>query len=569
MATNPSSLINKRLSLISKLNIRYEGILYSVDSAAQAVALANVRSFGTEDREAEKFVPPSQDVYEFIIFRGSDIKDLVVPNERAPVPTQRPQYDPAIMASGAPGGQGPFMGFPPSSFGGVQPPQSFPYAPGSPYSNWGNNGNYFSSNWGGPNAPTSSVARPPASQSAGLEPPNLVPQQQAQPSAQLSQQSPQIQAQIQAVAQAQAQALQAQAQAKAQAQAHAQASAQAKQAKALAQAQAQAQAQAKAQAQTEEDPTSSPPQELVAFELDELPSHISDSIYDALEPTKRSNDSRNNNNKERGPRQQRSTQRSNDRNVSSQGGRGRNTQQQWKEINPTDDSEAETSESGTQRSANSPVGNSNIRGGYRGTGARGKGRGGRNIEGNKSEGNRSEGNRNVSRRRNEPREPAKNRGGQAIPSALFDLEASTAQFDKESVYNDINENLSRPAEDTEDEGAYSNTGFFDTLSCETLEKKTRPTREDWAEQRKIDTETFGSEAGRVHFSGSRRGGRGRGRAGTRGRGRLNTSTPAPPSGEDKPERSYNVRGRAKAKPKVFRPVQREDESSPSEPSEGQ
>jgi hypothetical protein len=41
MATNPSSLINKRLSLISKLNIRYEGILYSVDSAAQALALAN------------------------------------------------------------------------------------------------------------------------------------------------------------------------------------------------------------------------------------------------------------------------------------------------------------------------------------------------------------------------------------------------------------------------------------------------------------------------------------------------------------------------------------------------
>lgn len=115
MATNPSSLINKRLSLISKLNIRYEGILYSVDSAAQAVALANgtfrkfsssqsnslVRSFGTEDRETEKFVPPSQDVYEFIIFRGSDIKDLIVPNERpSPVPTpQRPQYDPAIMAS--------------------------------------------------------------------------------------------------------------------------------------------------------------------------------------------------------------------------------------------------------------------------------------------------------------------------------------------------------------------------------------------------------------------------------------------------------------------------------------
>ena len=74
-------------------------VLISTDSSQSSNSL--VRSFGTEDRETEKFVPPSQDIYEFIIFRGSDIKDLIVPNERpAPVPTtQRPGYDPAIMVS--------------------------------------------------------------------------------------------------------------------------------------------------------------------------------------------------------------------------------------------------------------------------------------------------------------------------------------------------------------------------------------------------------------------------------------------------------------------------------------
>lgn len=52
-----------------------------------------MRSFGTEERAADRFVPPRDEVYEYIIFRGSDIKDLTV----CEPPKPEAFSDPAIV----------------------------------------------------------------------------------------------------------------------------------------------------------------------------------------------------------------------------------------------------------------------------------------------------------------------------------------------------------------------------------------------------------------------------------------------------------------------------------------
>lgn len=71
--------IGSQISLISKSDIRYEGTLSSIDTSQHTVSLSNVRSFGTEGRRADgREIPASNDIYEIIIFRGADIKDLTV-----------------------------------------------------------------------------------------------------------------------------------------------------------------------------------------------------------------------------------------------------------------------------------------------------------------------------------------------------------------------------------------------------------------------------------------------------------------------------------------------------------
>uniref|UniRef100_A0A158R4G3 LSM14 domain-containing protein n=1 Tax=Syphacia muris TaxID=451379 RepID=A0A158R4G3_9BILA len=91
--------IGSKISLISKLDIRYEGILYTVDTNESTIALAKVRSFGTEDRPTPNPVAGRDDVYEYIIFKAKDIKDLIVCDTPKPVVelSSGLPYDPAII----------------------------------------------------------------------------------------------------------------------------------------------------------------------------------------------------------------------------------------------------------------------------------------------------------------------------------------------------------------------------------------------------------------------------------------------------------------------------------------
>jgi len=116
--------IGSKISLISKSEIRYEGILYTIDPKESTVALQNVRSFGTEGRrkEGEMQIAPSNEVYDYIIFRGSDIKDLHVCEPPQPQTRNAPN-DPAIIAMPTPP-QNQGQGYPNQNFG--MPPGQFP-----------------------------------------------------------------------------------------------------------------------------------------------------------------------------------------------------------------------------------------------------------------------------------------------------------------------------------------------------------------------------------------------------------------------------------------------------------
>ncbi|KAF0314217.1 Protein LSM14 B [Amphibalanus amphitrite] len=83
--------LGNRISLISSSQIRYEGILYTIDTVQGTVTLAQVRSFGTEDRPTERPVAERDEIYDFIVFRGSDIKDIKLCS------VQKPYDDPAIV----------------------------------------------------------------------------------------------------------------------------------------------------------------------------------------------------------------------------------------------------------------------------------------------------------------------------------------------------------------------------------------------------------------------------------------------------------------------------------------
>ncbi|XP_035512655.1 protein LSM14 homolog B [Morone saxatilis] len=103
--------IGCKIGLISKAQNRYEGILYTIDKVNSTVVLAKVKCFGTEGRPTDRPMPPKDDIYEYITFRGSDIKDITLCE--APRAHHGLPPDPAIIQSSSAGSgvysaRGPF-----------------------------------------------------------------------------------------------------------------------------------------------------------------------------------------------------------------------------------------------------------------------------------------------------------------------------------------------------------------------------------------------------------------------------------------------------------------------------
>uniref|UniRef100_A0A8C5ZST4 Lsm14-like N-terminal domain-containing protein n=1 Tax=Marmota marmota marmota TaxID=9994 RepID=A0A8C5ZST4_MARMA len=85
--SGPGSCHDK-ISLNAKVQIHHEGIVYTIDTDNFTIVLDKVRSFDSEDHPTPRPAPPRQEIYEYIIFQESDIKDITVttPQPHSPLP---------------------------------------------------------------------------------------------------------------------------------------------------------------------------------------------------------------------------------------------------------------------------------------------------------------------------------------------------------------------------------------------------------------------------------------------------------------------------------------------------
>merc|ERR1712110_1304561 len=95
MSSNPPYL-GCTLSVISKAQIRYKGILTAINQEGCTLTLNNVKSFGSEDRLKPQVIPETPGLYETIVFNGHDIHEVKVTS------TVNEVQDPAIIQSKKP-----------------------------------------------------------------------------------------------------------------------------------------------------------------------------------------------------------------------------------------------------------------------------------------------------------------------------------------------------------------------------------------------------------------------------------------------------------------------------------
>ncbi|KAI8355175.1 Scd6-like Sm domain-containing protein [Blakeslea trispora] len=77
---NSQKYIGSKISLTSFSDIRYVGILHNINPVDSTLVLQNVKSFGTEGRKSNpsEEILASDSVFDYVVFRGTDIKDLQV-----------------------------------------------------------------------------------------------------------------------------------------------------------------------------------------------------------------------------------------------------------------------------------------------------------------------------------------------------------------------------------------------------------------------------------------------------------------------------------------------------------
>lgn len=88
--------VGSHISLLSNSEIRYDGFLHSIDPNNNTISLVNVHILGTEGRKnGVDEVPPSDQLFEYIVFSGGDIQNITLYEEQAPA-----SADPAIVSAG-------------------------------------------------------------------------------------------------------------------------------------------------------------------------------------------------------------------------------------------------------------------------------------------------------------------------------------------------------------------------------------------------------------------------------------------------------------------------------------